>query len=255
MNPAWPTRLADPPGRPAWPTPAWPLCTARRRQRRADRDGGVVARSAPGLLFLSPLNPAWPTRLADPLAVADPRGRPPGRRRRGLCARREGDHGGRTSNGGLVARSTPGLLILSPFPPYIPPGQLLADPLAVADPPGRPEERVRTARGRTRCGLRPRPGPPRTSRRSSASPMTTGGRRCARGRPPSWIRSPDVVPPITDRNRRAVLRFQGTKSDARPPFHHLRPFARFQPARVPFRSASSLPVAPFPLGVRRASVS
>merc|ERR1719331_1975648 len=247
MNPAWPTRLADPPGRPAWPTPAWPLCTARRRQRRADRDGGVVARSAPGLLFLSPLNPAWPTRLADPLAVADPRGRPPGRRRRGLCARREGDHGGRTSNGGVEARSAPGLLIL--FPTTSP----LADPLAVADPPGRPEERVRTARGRTRCGFRPRPGSPQTSRRSSASPMGTGGCRCARGRPRSWIRSPDVVPPITDRHRGAVLRFQRPLSDARHHYHHTRPFARFQTARDPFRSASSLPVAPFPLGVRRAS--
>ena len=29
-----------------------------------------------------------------------------------------------------------------------------------------------------------------------------------------------------------------------------RPFARFQPARVPFRSASSLPVAPFPSAAR-----
>merc|ERR1719331_2201106 len=171
MNPAWPTRLADPPGRPAWPTPAWPLCMARRRQRRADRDGGVVARSAPGLLFLSPLNPAWPTRLADPLAVADPRGRPPGRRRHGLCARREGDHGGRTSDGGVMARSTPGLLILFPTT------SRLADPLAVADPPGRPEERVRTARGRTRCGFGPRPGSQQTSRRPCASPMGTGGRR------------------------------------------------------------------------------
>ena len=40
-----------------------------------------------------------------------------------------------------------------------------------------------------------RPGSPRTSRRSPASPMRTGGRRCAHGRPPSWTRSPDVVPP------------------------------------------------------------
>ena len=87
---------------------------------------------------------------------------------------------------------------------------------------------------------------PRTSRRPCASPMGTGGRRCARGRPRSWIRSPDVVPPITDRNRGAVFRFEGTKSDARHHYHHLRPFARFQPSRVPFRSASSPPVAPFP---------
>ena len=76
--------------------------------------------------------------------------------------------------------------------------------------------------------------------------MGTEVRRCARGRPRSWIRSPDVVPPITDRNRGAVLRFQNTKSDARHHYHHTRPFARFQPAREPFRSASSLPVAPFP---------
>ena len=136
--------LAPPRGPPAWPaparpTPAWPLCMARMRQRRADRDGGVVARSAPGLLFLYPTNPAWPTRLADPLAVADPRGRPPGRRRRGLCARREGGHGGRTSNGGVVARSAPGLLILYP------PTSRLADPLAVADPPGRPAWPTRRA--------------------------------------------------------------------------------------------------------------
>ena len=95
-----------------------------------------------------------------------------------------------------------------------------------------------------------RPGSPRTSRRSTASPIGRGGRRCAHGRPRSWIRSPDVVPPITDRNRRAVLRFQNTKSDERPPFHHPRPFARFQSARVPFRSASSLPVAPFPSAAR-----
>ena len=95
-----------------------------------------------------------------------------------------------------------------------------------------------------------RPGSPRTSRRSCASPMGPGGRRCARGRPRSWIRSPDVVPPITDRNRGAVFRFQGTKSDARHHYHDLRPFARFQPARVPFRSASSLPVAPFPSAAR-----
>ena len=95
-----------------------------------------------------------------------------------------------------------------------------------------------------------RPGSPRTSRRSPKSPMGTGVRRCARGRPRSWIRSPDVVPPITDRNRGAVFRFQGTKSDERHHYHHLRPFARFQPARVPFRSASSLPVAPFPSAAR-----
>merc|ERR1719181_475215 len=66
---------------------------------------------------------------------------------------------------------------------------------------------------------------------------------------------PTSCPPITDRNRGAVLRFEGTKSDASHHYHHTRPFACFQPARVPFRSASSLPVAPFPLGVRRASVS
>ena len=95
-----------------------------------------------------------------------------------------------------------------------------------------------------------RPGSPRTSRRPCASPMGTGGRRCARGRPRSWICSPDVVPPITDRNRGAVFHFQNTKSDARPPYHHTRPFARFQPARDPFRSASSLPVAPFPSAAR-----
>ena len=53
-------------------------------------------------------------------------------------------------------------------------------------------------------------------------------------------------PPITDRNRRAVLRFQRTMSDARPHLCLRRPSARFQPAHVPFRSASSLPVAPFP---------
>merc|ERR1719353_1655772 len=76
-NPAWHIRLAHPRGRPSWPTPAWPLCTARRRQRRADRDGGVVARPAPGLLFLSPTNPAWPTRSS---------GRPGG------CERHEGEH-------------------------------------------------------------------------------------------------------------------------------------------------------------------
>ena len=95
-----------------------------------------------------------------------------------------------------------------------------------------------------------RPGSPRMSRRSSASPMGTGGRRCAQGRRRSWIRSPDVVPPITDRNRGAVLRFEGPKSDRRHHYHHLRPFERFQPARVPFRSASSLPVAPFPSAAR-----
>ena len=100
-----------------------------------------------------------------------------------------------------------------------------------------------------------RPGSPRTSRRSCASPMGPGGRRCARGRPRSWIRSPDVVPPITDRNRGAVLRFQNTKSDARHHYHHLKPFARFQSARVPFRSASSLPVAPFPSACSPVSVS
>ena len=96
---------------------------------------------------------------------------------------------------------------------------------------------------------------PRTSRRPCASPMGPGVRRCARGRPPSWIRSPDVVPPITDRNRSAVRRFEGTKRDARHHYHHLRPFARFQPARVPFRSASSLPVAPFPSAYSTVSVS
>ena len=91
---------------------------------------------------------------------------------------------------------------------------------------------------------------PRTSRRSTASPMGTGVRRCARGRPRSWIRSPEVVPPITDCNRGAVFRFQNTKSDARHHYHHNRPFARFQPSRDPFRSASSLPVAPFPSAAR-----
>ena len=100
-----------------------------------------------------------------------------------------------------------------------------------------------------------RTGSSRTSQRSPASPMTTGGRRCARGRPRSWIRSPDVVPPITDRNRGAVLRFQNTKSDARHHYHHTRPFARFQPALDPFRSASSLPVAPFPSACSPVSVS
>ena len=59
-------------------------------------------------------------------------------------------------------------------------------------------------------------------------------------------RSPAVVPPIMDRNRDVVSRFQGTKSDARHYIGLRRPSARFQPARVPFRSASSLPVAPFP---------
>ena len=100
-----------------------------------------------------------------------------------------------------------------------------------------------------------RPGSPRMSQRPCASPMGPGGRRCARGRPRSWIRSPDVVPPITDRNRGAVLRFQNTMSDARHHYHHTRPFARFQPARVPFRSASSLPVAPFPSACSPVSVS
>ena len=100
-----------------------------------------------------------------------------------------------------------------------------------------------------------RPGSPRTSRSPCASPMGTGVRRCARGRPRSWIRSPDVVPPITDRNRGAVFRFEGTKSDARHHYHDLRPFARFQSARVPFRSASSLPVAPFPSACSPVSVS
>ena len=100
-----------------------------------------------------------------------------------------------------------------------------------------------------------RPGSPRTSRRSCASPMGPGGRRCARGRPRSWIRSPDVVPPITDRNRGAVFRFQNKKSDARHHYHHLKPFARFQPSRDPFRSASSLPVAPFPSACSPVSVS
>ena len=95
-----------------------------------------------------------------------------------------------------------------------------------------------------------RTGSPRTSRRPCASPMGPGGRRCARGRPRSWIRSPDVVPPITDRHRGAVLRFQNTKSNKRHHYHHTRPFARFQPARDPFRSASSLPVAPFPSAAR-----
>ena len=91
---------------------------------------------------------------------------------------------------------------------------------------------------------------PRTSRRSSTSPMGPGVRRCARRRPRSWIRSPDVVPPITDCNRGAVFRFEGSKSDRRHHYHHTRPFARFQPARDPFRSASSLPVAPFPSAAR-----
>ena len=100
-----------------------------------------------------------------------------------------------------------------------------------------------------------RPGSPRTSRRSCASPIGRGGRRCAHGRPRSWIRSPDVVPPITDHNRGAVLRFQNTKSDRRYHYHHTRPFARFQPAHYPFRSASSLPVAPFPSACSPVSVS
>ena len=59
-------------------------------------------------------------------------------------------------------------------------------------------------------------------------------------------RSPAVVPPIMDRTRDVVSRFQGTKSDARHYIGRRRPSARFQPARVPFRSASSLPVAPLP---------
>ena len=100
-----------------------------------------------------------------------------------------------------------------------------------------------------------RPGSQWTSRRPHASPMTTGGRRCARGRPRSWIRSPDVVPPITDHNRGAVLRFQNTKKDRRHHYHHTRSFARFQPAHYPFRSASSLPVAPFPSACSPVSVS
>ena len=100
-----------------------------------------------------------------------------------------------------------------------------------------------------------RPGSPRTSRRSCASPIGRGGRRCAHGRPRSWIRSPDVVPPITDRNRGDVLLFQGKKSDRRHHYHHLKPFARFQPSRDPFRSASSLPVAPFPSACSPVSVS
>merc|ERR1719247_2418964 len=47
-------------------------------QLRRPLDGGrghhgpVLARSAPGLLFLSPTNPAWPPRVADPLAGPGP---------------------------------------------------------------------------------------------------------------------------------------------------------------------------------------
>ena len=44
--------------------------------------------------------------------------------------------------------------------------------------------------------------------------------------------------------------FSARKSDTRHHYHHPRPFARFQPARYPFRSASSLPVAPFPSAAR-----
>ena len=61
---------------------------------------------------------------------------------------------------------------------------------------------------------------------------------------------PISCPPITDRNRGAVFRFEGPKSDRRHHYHYLRPFARFQPAHYPFRSASSLPVAPFPSAAR-----
>ena len=96
---------------------------------------------------------------------------------------------------------------------------------------------------------------PRTSRRPCASPMGPGVRRCARGRPPSWIRSPDVVPPITDRNRGAVFRFESTKSDERPPYHHPRPFARFQPARDPFSLRFVSPRGALPLRCSPVSVS
>ena len=91
----------------------------------------------------------------------------------------------------------------------------------------------------------------------ASRPRRRSQRSSRRWAPPIMIRpttphicSPDVVPPITDHNRGAVFRFQGTKSDARHHYHHTRPFARFHPARDPFRSASSLPVAPFPSAAR-----
>merc|ERR1719247_3992494 len=110
-------------------------------QLRRSLDGGrghhgpVLARSAPGLLFLSPTNPAWPTRVAGPPGW--PR---PGRRRRGLCAWREGGKGGRTET--AVWWCAP-RRVSSSFPPRIQPGPpawptpwpwptRLADPLADA---------------------------------------------------------------------------------------------------------------------------
>ena len=77
--------------------------------------------------------------------------------------------------------------------------------------------------------------------------MGTGGRRCARGRPRSWIRSPDVVPPITDRNRGAVLRFQNTKSDERPPFHQSKAVCAFSARARPFSLRLVSPRGALPL--------
>ena len=87
-----------------------------------------------------------------------------------------------------------------------------------------------------------------TKDESKAMCVADGTRRPSmRARTPTKLDAfAHVVPPITDRDRGAVLRFQGTKSDRRHHYHHLRPFTRFQPSRDPFRSASSPPVAPFP---------
>ena len=144
----------------------------------------------------------------------------------------------------MVARSALGLLI--PFPHYIPPGRPLgrgrpAWPTRLADPKSgceRHEGEHVAVLGRGRGHNGRVEGHVRRRLDVKAVDARTDGRELTR--------SPAVVPPIMDRNRDVVSRFQGTKSDARHYIGRRRPSARFQPARVPFRSASSLPVAPLP---------
>ena len=141
------------------------------------------------------------------------------------------------------------------------PRQSGGEPRATTEGGGAPEERVRTARGRTRCGFRPRTGSQRSSRRPCASPIGREGRRCAHGRPRTYPLARCCAPPTWTAIATSFLVFRARKATRAiisvvggrlrvfsprvslfaPP--RLSPWPPFPPLALPARGAPSLPCA------------
>ena len=135
------------------------------------------------------------------------------------------------------------------------PRQSGGEPRATTEGGGAPEERVRTARGRTRCGFRPRTGSQRTSGRPCASPMGTGGRRCAHGRPRTYPLARCCAPHHGPHSRRRFS-FSGHEKRRAPLYRSSEAVCAFSARACPFslrlvspRGPPSLP-SPFPLEAR-----